>query len=148
MKACLQWINSSVLEKINFYKCYNRMRNLHKWLTSLCVGAWGHPVTSSQLTSSICQGQSGSGHYQVHHWGLVWVYISSISLDGGLLNQAEWWGIAGAVPVSFGVTDCAWGGMYTVGVFHGVQSIAAGWGVAGATHCAGCTVWVVDGCVV
>ena len=30
MKACLQWINSSVPEKINFFKCYNRMRNLHK----------------------------------------------------------------------------------------------------------------------
>ena len=30
MKACLQWINSSVPEKINFYKCYNRMRNLHE----------------------------------------------------------------------------------------------------------------------
>ena len=30
MKACLQWINSSVPEKINFYNCYKRMRNLHK----------------------------------------------------------------------------------------------------------------------
>ena len=30
MKACLQWINSSVPEKNYFYNCYNRMRNLHK----------------------------------------------------------------------------------------------------------------------
>ena len=30
MKACLQWINSSVPEKINYLKCYNRMRNLHR----------------------------------------------------------------------------------------------------------------------
>ena len=32
MKACLQWINSSVPEKINYFKCYNRMRNLHKFI--------------------------------------------------------------------------------------------------------------------
>ena len=32
MKVCLQWINSSVPEKINFYKYYNRMRNLHKFI--------------------------------------------------------------------------------------------------------------------
>ena len=32
MKACLQWINSSVPEKINYFKCYNWMRNLHKFI--------------------------------------------------------------------------------------------------------------------
>ena len=32
MKACLQLINSSVPEKINYFKCYNRMRNLHKFI--------------------------------------------------------------------------------------------------------------------
>ena len=30
MKASLQWIYSSVPEKINFYNYYNRMRNLHR----------------------------------------------------------------------------------------------------------------------
>ena len=39
MKACLQWINSSVPEKINFYNYYNRMRNLHKCINvpSVCL---------------------------------------------------------------------------------------------------------------
>ena len=92
-------------------------------------------------------GQSGSGHYQVLHWGSVWVYISSISWDGGLLFWEEWQGTAGAVPVSFGVTDCAWGGMCTLGVFCSVWGIAAGWGVVGATHGPGCTAWVAGGCV-
>ena len=32
MKACLQWIYSSVPEKINFYNFFNRMRNLHKFI--------------------------------------------------------------------------------------------------------------------
>ena len=77
-------------------------------LTSVCAVAQGHPVTSSQMTSSICQRQSRSGHYQVLHQGLVQVYISSISQDGGLLFQAEWQGTAGAVLVCLGVTDCAW----------------------------------------
>ena len=117
------------------------------WLASLCVGAQGHPVTLSWLTSSICQGQSRSGHYQVHHQGLVKAYISSISWDGGLLFQTEWQGTAGAVAVGFGVTDCAWGGMCTVGVICSVWGIAAGWGVAGATHGAGCTAFVAGGCV-
>ena len=30
---------------------------------------------------------------------------------------------------------------------HSVQGIAAGLGVAGATHGAGCTAWVAGGCV-
>ena len=89
-------------------------------------GAQGHPVTSSQLTSSMCQVWSQSEHHQVHHQGLAWVYISSISWDGGLLLQAEWQGTAGAVSVSFGVTDCAWGVVCIMDVFCGVQSIAAG----------------------
>ena len=59
------------------------------WLTSMCAGVQGHPVTSSQLTSNICQGQSMSGHHQVHHQGLVWVYLSSIRWDDGLLLWAE-----------------------------------------------------------
>ena len=45
MKACLQWINSSVPKKINFYKCYNRMRNLHKWINMfLCLCTWAKLV--------------------------------------------------------------------------------------------------------
>ena len=51
------------------------------------------------------------------------------------------------MPVSFSVTDCAWGGMCTVGVFCGVQGISAGWGVAGTTHGAGCTACVAGRCV-
>ena len=31
MKSCLQWIYSSVPEKINFYNYFNRMKNLHKF---------------------------------------------------------------------------------------------------------------------
>ena len=95
-------------------------------MTSVCAVAQGHPVTSSQMTSSICQGQSRSGHYWVLHRGLVWIYISSISQEGGLLFQAEQRGTAGVVLVHFGVTDCAWEGMCTVGVFCRVWGIAAG----------------------
>ena len=98
-------------------------------LTSLCADAQGHPVTLLWLMSSIIQGQSRSGHYQVHCWGLVWVYISSISWDGGLLLQAEWWRTASAVPVSFGVPDCVRQGMCTAGVFYSM------WGTAGGCSC-------------
>ena len=42
MKACLQWINSSVPEKINYFKCYNRMRNLHRGNIYFCSFSWLH----------------------------------------------------------------------------------------------------------
>ena len=53
------------------------------WLTSLCVDAQGPPVTSSQLTSSICQGHPGSRHYQVHCQG--------VGLGLHLFNKLGWW---------------------------------------------------------
>ena len=46
MKACLQWINSSVPEKINYFRCYNRMRNLHRLLSSVRVWYCHRPLLS------------------------------------------------------------------------------------------------------
>ena len=115
-----------------------------------CTGTSSHIITVDFI---VCQGHSGSGHYWVHCWGLVLVYISLISWDGGLLVWVKWWGKVGAVPVSFGVPNCAWWGMYIACVFCsmwgtvGVGVVAAGWGVAGATCGAGCIVWAAGRCV-
>ena len=61
MKACLQWINSSVPEKINYFKCYNRMRNLHKKdKLSFVIGVrWIQWITySPQAWSDISKSKS------------------------------------------------------------------------------------------
>ena len=53
MKACLQWIYSSVPEKINFYNYYNRMRSLHQYFLSrgfICLFDWSQFPFLSHLS--------------------------------------------------------------------------------------------------
>ena len=68
MKACLQWINSSVPEKINYFKCYNR-RSGHDHLWHL-----GHHAVISRSV--------WSGSLLLYTWhGSLWEVGHSCSVD-------------------------------------------------------------------